>query len=479
MPDSAFLAAEAAIVDALRRAIERDHQDVPVAALTGVDDLLALVTDDTLRQEMSTLSEDEATYASELARAVAQMCREWYLENGTARSYATAASTGRILKGQQEALSILKQHFAAPGPERLDAAVETLERRLDEAGWGWAPARTGDLRGLDGFMTPADEAGVLLPIQIPVRLVSGRCRGGSRGEVLGPFIYRDDVELLRAHIPGGYFIVYSNQDGSLYFAKAERAAERFARGTKERDHVRMMPSDLLTALTLETIGRGAWEDRKRLVDALRGPAPRDTALRLYQNLCSVHHVFFEFLATLAFVDPGNLLLVHNEWAHSLATGDGDVEVYLGEVVSTIGEYEVGPPVGLLQGFLAQSLMLTAMRAVIDGLDEISYGLEEDQAELIEQLGVPGLRATVASAIERSFRTPGGARLPVNTPECEEASWVIVNTGHYYMSVASVALVVDRLVHNLREVVLPPAEGSMRMSPSPIWIRYRSSPASVA
>ena len=476
---NSYSAMELSVVDAFTRAVERDKEAVPVAALAGVDDLVDTVTDPVLRHEMSGWSQDEAAYAAALTGAVAQLCRAWYLEDGTARGFATAAGVGQVLKsqghvlaGQHEALSILRQQFGASRPVKLDAAVESLERALAEVGWAWTPAHTGAVSGLDGFMTPTDEAGALLPFQIPVRLLRGHTREGNRGELFGPHASQDDVALLRAHVPSGYFMIYSEPDESLYFAAAAKVADLFSRSKKSRDRVRFKRSDLVTEATLGAIGRSARADRQRLVEALGSPALREPAVRLYQTLSSAHHVFFEFLAALAFVDPGNLLFVHHQWAGGVAPEGRNEDDYLQGIVSTMDEYEVAPPVELLKNFPAASLMLTVMRSVIDQLDSISSSLETDPDGVPDQLGVPGLRATVSGAIKRSYRTTDGAPLPVNTPDHEEPSWVVLNPGHYFMNVALVALVVDRLVHSIRAVVLPPLEGSPKVTPAPTWIRYR-------
>lgn len=480
-PDS-YSAMESAVVSAFRRAVERDPQVVPVAALTGIDDLLDAVTDSVWSNEMRQWSQDEAAYAIALMRQVAQLCREWYLENGTARGFAAAAGVGQLLKGQgemlsgqHETLSILRQQIGVSRPAQLDAAVETLERRLAEVGWEWTTVRAGAVSGLDGFMTPTDETGAFLPIQIPVRLLRGNTLEGKRGELLGPHASREDVALLRAHVPSGYFMVYSEQNDSLHFAAAAEVADLFARGVKSRDRVRVKRSDIVTELTLGTIGRSAWAERKRLVEALGAPTLREPAIRLYQTLSSAHHVFFEFLAALAFVDPGNLLFVHHQWARGLAEEGRNEDDYLEAIVSTIDEYEVAPPIGLLHNFPAASFMLTVMRTVIDQLDEIGPSLGAGHHGVADQLGVPGLRTTISAAIERSYRTSDGEPLSVNTPDHKDASWVVVNTGHYFMSVALVGLVVDRLVHSVRGVVLPPVEGSEKVTLAPAWIRYRPNP----
>lgn len=479
---NSYSAMEAAVGSAFRRAVERGKEAVPVAALAGTDDLIDAVTDRVLRHEMNGWSRDEAAYAAALTREVARLCRAWYLEDETARGFATAAGVGQVLKsqgqvlsGQYEALSILREQFGASRPVQLDAAVEALERALAEVGWTWTPARTGAVSGLDGFMTPTDKDGAMLPFQIPVRLLRGHTREGNRGELLGPYASQDDVALLSAHVPSGYLMIYSEPDGSLYFAQAATVADWFSRSKKSRDRVRVMRSDLITEATLRVIGRNARADRQHLVEALESPELREPAVRLYQTLSSAHHIFFEFLAALAFVDPGNLLFVHHQWAGGVAAEGPNEDDYLQGVVSTMNEYEVAPPVELLKDFPAPSLMLTVMRSVIDQLDAISSSLETDGPGVADQLGVPGLRATVSGAIERSFRTTDGAPLLVTTPDHEEPSLVVLNSGHYFMNVALVALVVDRLVHSIRGVVLPPVEDSQKITPAPTWIRYRANP----
>jgi len=481
-PTGDYSAMESAIVSAFRRAVERDEQAVPVAALTSVDDLVETVSDAALRREVGDWSEDEAAYAVALTRQVAQLCRAWYLDDPTARGFATAAGVGQVLKGQsrvlsgqQEALSILRKHFGATVPTDPDAATQALEQALADGGWAWTPVRAGGAGGLDGFMTPTDETGAFLPLQVPVRLVRGRIRTGPRGELFGPHVSRDDVALLRAHVPSGYFAIYSEAADALYFAPATRVAEVFNRGEKNRDRVRVMRSDLVDATALGVISSSLRGDRQRLVEALAAPGLREPAVRLYQTLSSAHHVLFEFIATLAFVDPENLLLVHHQWANGVAEGGRHEDDYLHGIVTAMNEYEVTPPVELLKDFPGASLMLTVMRSVIDQLDTITSTLETDSPGITDQLGVPGLRATVAGAIKRSYRRTDGARLPVNTPDDEKPSWLALDAGHYFMSVAQVALVVDRLVHSIRGVVLPPVAGSTNLTPRPTWIRHRAGP----
>lgn len=288
--------------------------------------------------------------------------------------------------------------------------------------------------------------------------------------LLGPMVSRDDVELLRAYVPRGYLITYSDQDDSLHFTTADIAAAQFKNGTKRHTRLRMMRSDVVTATTLGRIGRDTWTGWKRLVEVSAAPAQREAAVRLYQTLSSAQSVFFEFLATLAFVDPGNLMFVHHQWAQAMEAEGHDANAYLEGVASTVEEYEITPPIELLMNFPAPSLLLTVMRAVIDQLDEIGTSLDPNQQGFTDQLGVPGLRATIASAIERSYRTMNGAPLQVTTPAHEDPSWLVVNAGHYFVSVAQVALVVNRLVHSVRQIVLPPVQGSENIVPFPVWIR---------
>lgn len=478
VPPASHSLVEAAVIDAFRRASARDHQTVPVAALTGVDDLIHAATDPTLRREMADWSRDETAYAVALTREVAGLCRQWYLEDGTARAYATAVGVAHVLKGQDEALAILRQQFAMPRAIQ-DIAGETLDRKLTEVGWAWTPAPTGVINGVDGFMTPTDEAGAFLPFQIPVRLIRGRIRDGKRGQLLGPFVSREEVEHLRAHVPCGYLITFSENGHDLYAVPAGEVADLLNSTKRDRDHLRMMRSHLVNESTLGAIKRSALADWKHVAEILGTPTLREPALRLFQTLSEAHHVLFEFLAALAFVDPGNLLVVHSQWAQGIATDGRPEDDYLTEVVSTIGEYEVAPPVGLLQGFPAPSLMLAVMRAVVDQLDEIGPALGTDHGRLADQLGLPELRATVTGAIERSYRAQDGAHLSVHTPKHEEARWFVLNAGHCFMSVAQVAVLVDRLVQSVRGVVLSTAPGRRQIPATPTWIRYRSNPAKVA
>jgi len=475
VPVGSYRAMESAVVSAFQRAVARDQHAIPVAALAGVDDLLGTVNDQALQREMRDWSQDEVAYAVALAREVARLCRTWYLEDGPARGFATAAGVGYLVRGQgdllaaqQDALFILRQQFKSSQPPEMDEAIETLERGLAEVGWAWTPAQAGSIRGLDGFMTPADETGALLPSQIPVRLLRGRTRNAERGGLLGPHATREDADILRAHVPGGYFLVYSEPDGALYFTSATTTGILLHRSGKSRDRVRVERSDLLTADALNRIGQAARADRERLAEVATTPGLRGPVVRLFQTLSSAHHVFFEFVATMAFVDPENLLIVHERWAHGVG---GD---YLQEVVSTMNEYEVAPPVELLKNFPAASLMLTVMRTVVDQLDQIEATLETHDPAIADKLGVPGLRASVAAAISRSYRSADGTPLSASTPDGEQATWLVLNAGHYFMSVALVGLIVDRLTHSLREVVLPLVDGSPRLAPGPLWITYRPS-----
>ena len=478
-PNDSYSVMESEVVSAFQRAVQRDPQAIPIAALTGVDDLVNTVSDEVMRHEMSGWSQAETGYTVALMREVAALCREWYLENGPARDFATAAGVGKMLKGhdqillgQQEALSILRQQFGMSRSPQMDAAVEALTRRLAEIGWDWTPARSGAARGLDGFMTPTDENGAFLPFEIPVRLLRGPTRKADRGGLVGPPVSRDEVALLCAHSPSGYLIVYSESDESLYFAAAAKTAKRFDRSNKSRERVRMMSTAIVTDESLGAIGRSARVERNRLTEALVAPRLREPALRLYQNLSSAHHIFFEFLAALAFVDPGNLMFVYEKWADDTAAGNTGEDDHLQVLVSTMNEYEVRPPVELLQNFPAASLMLTVLRSVIDDLDTISSSLETDYPGIVGDLGISGLRTTIAGAIARSYRAPDGAPISVKNSLEEKPSWIVLDYAHYFMDVALVALVVDRLVLSIRGLVLPPVKGSQRLTPRPGWIRYR-------
>jgi len=475
VPVGSYSAMESAVVNAFQRAVARDQQAIPVAALAGVDDLLGTVNDQVLQREMRDWSQDEVAYAVALTREVARLCRTWYLEDGSARGFATAAGVGHlvrgqgdVLAGQQEALSILRRQFNTSRPPEMDEAIDALERGLAEVGWAWTPARTGSIRGLDGFITPADKFGDLLPSQIPVRLLRGRTRNAGRGGLLGPHATREDADILRAHVPGGYFLVYSEPDGAIYFASAATTAGLLDRSGKSRDRVRVERSDRLTVDALNRIGHAARADRERLAEVVAAPGLREPVVRLFRTLSSAHHVFFEFLATMAFVDPENLLIVHERWARGVG---GD---YLQEVVSTMNEYEVAPPVELLKNFPAASLMLTVMRTVVEQLDQIEAALGTHDPAIADKLGVPGLRASVAAAISRSYRSADGTPLSATTTDGEQAAWLVLDAGHYFMSVALVGLIVDRLTHSIREVVLPFVDGSPRLAPGPLWITYRPS-----
>lgn len=96
---------------------------------------------------------------------------------------------------------------------------------------------------------------------------------------------------------------------------------------------------------------------------------------------------FEFIATLAFADPGTLLTIQDGWARGEASDGGSPSESLEPVMAALREYDVAPPVELLGNFPAPSLMLTAMRLLLDELEQSEAGLREVNPELAQQLGL--------------------------------------------------------------------------------------------
>lgn len=92
--------AEQLLVQAFTRAAAARKGDLPVAALTGPDQLIRLVTDDDTASELSRWSEDEQSYFRAVAQRVAQLTCDWYLDDPNARAHATAAGVGQLLRNQ-------------------------------------------------------------------------------------------------------------------------------------------------------------------------------------------------------------------------------------------------------------------------------------------------------------------------------------------------------------------------------------------
>lgn len=95
--------AERLLVQAFTRAAAARTGDIPVAALTGPDQLMRLVTDDETASELMQWSEDEQGYFRAIAQRVAQLTCAWYLDDPNARAHATAAGVGQLLRNQAQA----------------------------------------------------------------------------------------------------------------------------------------------------------------------------------------------------------------------------------------------------------------------------------------------------------------------------------------------------------------------------------------
>lgn len=458
-----YPAAEQAIIDAFQRAVAQDQRTVPVQALAGVDELLSAVIDGRLREELSQWSMDEANYFNLLLRAVAQLCCDWYLEDEAARGYATAAGVGELLQGQAEALSLLRKRFAAPSNQnQTEPAVQALEQALSTLGWTWTPWHGHIRTGIDGFVTPTDDAGNVLPLQIPIHLVVVHRLEPVRDWLIGHSIGRDEIEILRAHIPNGYVLIYDQREKRLYFCSASGLGDRFAQSGKSRERLRTQRRNELTSAALKEIRREVVDTYDRVSAVLLAPEAKEPSLRLYSALCSVQHIMFEFMAALAFHDPSNLLSLEARSARDSFDRDEAVERYMSSTVAAMNRYVVSPPVDLLRAIPGASLMDSGMRWILQEIGAFETAVNHS---ISDQLGTAGLKEIISAAIERSF---GSGEL---IPGTRGVRWGTVQGGHYFLSVAQVALVVERLSIAVRGLVLPSA--AQPVAPRPAWVKYRN------
>lgn len=94
--------AEQLLVRAFTRAATTRRGDIPIAALTGPEHLVRLVTDNETASELKQWNEDEQGYFRALAQGVAQLTCTWYLDDSNARAHATAAGVGQLLRNQAQ-----------------------------------------------------------------------------------------------------------------------------------------------------------------------------------------------------------------------------------------------------------------------------------------------------------------------------------------------------------------------------------------
>jgi hypothetical protein len=360
-----------------------------------------------------------------------------------------------------------------------DRAVNAFERQILDLGWVWNPTRSGSDYGIDGFLTPIDELGRVHAFEIPIQVkgVARLERRGSRGTT-NP-VTREAVDILRTHILGGYFVIYDDEVGELYYCSADDLGTQFDRKGGKRKRLQIPLENVLNKESLLDLRNDAEAAHDRLAALLRDRTLHEAAQRLYLALAKVQTGLFEFVAAIGMFDQANLMRIYAGWGEGMARErrkhaddlGKQVTEFLAKTSEDMSEYEVEPPTALLGNFPAPTLIVTSMRWIIVEVDEFVASLPDESSHIAEDLGLAGLRSIVRAALDRSFSTSDGAKLPL-TEKSAGIYWMRIHAGHYFLSTTQVALVVNRLMHELRAVLFPSIESEPGRAPR-VWIRHRS------
>jgi Domain of unknown function (DUF4365) len=366
-----------------------------------------------------------------------------------------------------------------------DLAVNAFERQLLDVGWVWNPTRSGSDYGIDGFVTPTNDIGETLSFEIPIQIKGVGNLNRRGGFIVGHAVSRDAVDILRTHVLCGYFIVYDGATSELYYCSANAIGEQFDATGGRRKRLQIPAENIVDRESLRELGRRAADDYGRLLAVLGSRSVHDAAQRIYLWLSRIQHLLFEFIAAISLADSGNLMHIYSNWAQGIAseqkhyytsrTTEDIAQEFMDRTADTLSEYEIALPITLLSNFPAASAMLISMQLIIHEIDEFATALDADSRNLYDELGLAGLRSIVKSALDRSFKDSDGQPLPLPEDGGEpRIQWLKIDPGHYFLSTAQVALVVNRLVYELSKVVFP----EQKRDPDPleaprVWIRHRT------
>jgi len=354
-----------------------------------------------------------------------------------------------------------------------DIAVNAFERVVLGAGWVWNPTRSGSDYGIDGFVSLRDQSKTVLPIDIPVQVKGVRALKRSADYGVANTVTRDAVDLLRAHVLGGYFIVYDRATGDLFFVHSDAIATETDRSSGRTQRLRVPLANRIEASSLEAL-RGDAERRHKMLRRLLAVDENMRNVReLYMRLTVIQQVLLEFVATLAMVSPDHVAHVSATFA-SAAGADID-SVALETASAVLCEYEVQPPVAYLSPLIGTSTMLTTIRWAYESVDDLSSCLRtEERSTLLAALGLDGLRGSLRSSMRRAF---GVDPLKPLEPGVHALH---VNAVHFVVGTVMVSLIVNQLVHELRNEVFTDFAHSLSSSPMSSllsvaperWVRHR-------
>ncbi|MDZ4063659.1 MAG: DUF4365 domain-containing protein [Coriobacteriia bacterium] len=355
-----------------------------------------------------------------------------------------------------------------------DRAVNAFEQVVVNAGWVWNPTRAGGDYGIDGFVSPRDAADNVLPFEIPVQVKGVTVLRRTDDHGVAHAVTRETVNLLRAHVLGGYFVVYDASQCELFYVHSEVIGREFDASSCRSKRLRVALADSIDATSLVRLA----EDALRRHDALRHWLAIDENLRLvrdfYLQLTVLQEVFFNFVAAIATVSPDHVLGI----ALSMARGGSNVELdddALQRMVADWNEYDVRPPTEYLGNLPGLQVMLATIQFVHELVNELTAHLgSQSRDALVVALGLEGLQRSVREVSKRAFNID-----PEVKPLEPGIHWITVNTIHYVLGSLQVSLIVNRLVHELRNVVFEGFDatvlhsdmGGMLSHVPDIWMRH--------
>jgi hypothetical protein len=359
-------------------------------------------------------------------------------------------------------------------------AVNAVERVLLDPSLGYAFLRVpGDNDyGIDGFIQIRNEAGTMLPLEVPVQ-VKGAAHAG-RSEMMvhsGYPVLRDRLLFLAERVVPGILVLYDDRTQDLFFLRAAEALQQCP-GDKKR--LRYPIANRFTADAIARLAREACDHVEEIRRKLAGSL-RPAAIGVYEGLAHVYDHLVEFtLLTSTATNMNMASLCAAAQSKPENTDDERNELLTRFADILANEYEVTPPYSLVSNFPGSSMWLAALDYVSVLIDDARSALSGSDPDILAELGMTHLEAVV-SGVRR--RASGDESNPEEIRNRHRPSlrWVIIKPAHLFMGLLQVTFVVRAVLIGLRLVILERnrsklasrrTDSSIGLPLGRLWIKYQ-------
>jgi len=365
-----------------------------------------------------------------------------------------------------------KQLNRPPKHVLADVAVSEFERAVLSVGWVWNPTRSGSDYGIDGFVTPCDDTGHPTPFEIPIQVkgVGNLRRSATIGT--GNPVTREAVNILRAHVLGGYFVVFDGQEKELFYVHADEIGASFDKSSTYTKPLKVNLKDRILPDSLIQWRDLVNDKYLRLQNTLKSANELLQTKVLYVSLNSIQSNYSDILAEAIMASPEQLM---NQIGLYFSMDSDDARK---NIKDAINEYEIKPP-GYYENFYLTCGLIQTLNLSIDHFIEVfKTKISNDKKKiLVDELGIMGFQASIRLTTEKMFKDKF-----INIINLHQKTGIHkmhVNMIHFFIGISQISLLLNRFLFELGKVVFPDlfafnSENELVFTPPfkpEVWIRH--------